>query len=537
MQHFNVIALRVDAEDTPLQQKLNKVATLIAYFGSASALLLFLVLLIEFLANLSNNDASSQIKGQEFVQILIVAVTIVVVAVPEGLPLAVTLALAFAMTRMLKDNNLVRVLRACETMGNASTICSDKTGTLTQNQMTVVAGILGPDGYFSEQDDSYLENEENVEESVSNDSRKVSRMKDYLSSLSSAQKDLIVQSVVQNSTAFENKDNKGDQSFIGSKTETALLQMTRNYMGMGDVATERSNAKVVQVIPFGSERKCMGTVVQLTDKQREYSKDSYRLYVKGASEILLEACCSIISRNENDALETNELSSEIRNKLEKTIYSYATHSLRTISLVYRDFESWPPKDAKTLDDDPKQADFTSVFEQMTLASIVGIMDPLRPGVKQAVTDCVKAGIIVRMVTGDNVVTARAIASECGIFKAGGLIIEGPKFRKLTTQQMDSILPRLQVLARSSPEDKQILVRRLKALGEVVAVTGDGTNDGPALKLADVGFSMGITGTEVAKEASAIILMDDNFSSIVKACSWGRCVNDAVKKFLQVRRLP
>jgi Ca2+-transporting ATPase len=169
---------------------------------------------------------------------------------------------------------------------------------------------------------------------------------------------------------------------------------------------------------------------------------------------------------------------------------------------------------------------------MVFLAIVGIQDPLRPGVREAVETCQKAGVTVRMVTGDNITTAKAIAADCGIFTAGGIVMEGPAFRKLSTRERDQIIPKLQVLARSSPEDKRILVKRLKELGETVAVTGDGTNDAPALKGADVGFSMGIAGTEVAKEASAIILMDDNFASIVKAMMWGRAVNDAVKKFLQ-----
>jgi Ca2+-transporting ATPase len=181
-------------------------------------------------------------------------------------------------------------------------------------------------------------------------------------------------------------------------------------------------------------------------------------------------------------------------------------------------------------------EFDDIFNEMIFIGVVGIMDPLRPGVAQAVADCRKAGVFVRMVTGDNVLTAKAIATECGIFTRGGIIMEGPRFRTLSSSQMDQIIPRLQVLARSSPEDKRILVKRLKEIGETVAVTGDGTNDGPALKMADVGFSMGIAGTEVAKEASSIILMDDNFASIVKAIMWGRCVSDAVKKFLQVEIL-
>jgi P-type Ca2+ transporter type 2C len=176
-----------------------------------------------------------------------------------------------------------------------------------------------------------------------------------------------------------------------------------------------------------------------------------------------------------------------------------------------------------------------MFDNMTWIGVVGIMDPLREGVATAVRDCQNAGVVVRMVTGDNVNTARAIAVQCGIF-SGGMVMEGPVFRSLSSTERSKIIPGLQVLARSSPEDKYILVKCLKALGETVAVTGDGTNDGPALRIADVGISMGITGTEVTKEASDIILMDDNFSSIVKAILWGRCIGDAVKKFLQVSSL-
>ena len=169
---------------------------------------------------------------------------------------------------------------------------------------------------------------------------------------------------------------------------------------------------------------------------------------------------------------------------------------------------------------------------MVLIAITGIEDPLRDGVRDAVAKCHRAGVTVKMCTGDNVLTARSIATQCGIFTKGGIIMEGPVFRRLNQQDRMEIVPRLQVLARSSPEDKKILVETLKKIGEIVGVTGDGTNDGPALKIANVGFSMGVAGTEVAKEASDIILMDDNFSSIVKAIMWGRCVNDAVRKFLQ-----
>ena len=204
--------------------------------------------------------------------------------------------------------------------------------------------------------------------------------------------------------------------------------------------------------------------------------------------------------------------------------------------MYKDYESWPPAHAEVSNSDSQHVEFASLLQDLVFLGVVGIQDPVRPGVPEAVKKAQHAGVVVRMVTGDNVVTARAIATECGIYTEGGVVMEGPVFRKLSEQAMNEMLPKLQVLARSSPEDKRILVTRLKALGETVAVTGDGTNDAPALKAADVGFSMGISGTEVAKEASAIVLMDDNFASIVTALKWGRAVNDAVQKFLQVRRL-
>ncbi|CEI89963.1 Putative Calcium-translocating P-type ATPase, PMCA-type [Rhizopus microsporus] len=314
---------------------------------------------------------------------------------------------------MLKDNNLVRVLAACETMGNATTVCSDKTGTLTQNRMAVVAGAFGSSFCF--------------EKSPKEEEEGVVAIANVPSHVSKSALDLINQSIAVNSTAFEGENEKGEPCFVGNKTETALLQFSR------DLHAEHYGA-------------------------------------------------SGVSEDSND---------------DQVPYEDLVHD-----------------------------------KNLTFIGVVGIEDPLREGVPEAVQACQRAGVFVRMVTGDNLVTAKSIAKQCGIYTPGGIVMEGPAFRKLPLAEMDAILPRLQVLARSSPEDKRILVSRLRELGDIVAVTGDGTNDGPALKMADVGFSMGIAGTEVAKEASSIILMDDNFSSIVKAIMWGRCVNDAVKKFLQ-----
>ncbi|KAF8474666.1 hypothetical protein BDZ91DRAFT_770099 [Kalaharituber pfeilii] len=519
-----MMALREDSDATPLQMKLNNLAEAIAKLGGGSALLLFLVLLIRFLVNLRGSTATSDEKGQNFMRILITSITVVVVAVPEGLPLAVTLALAFATTRMLKDNNLVRVLRACETMGNATTVCSDKTGTLTQNKMTVVAGTIGLQTSFGpEWDFSLDEDAKEQEERKDYKLPPVSGIADARDSLSPEVKNVLLQSIVANSTAFE-EDVDGKKDFIGSKTETALLGYAREYLGMGHLAAERANSPIIQLIPFDSGRKCMGAVVKLAN-------GTYRLYVKGASEILLAQCTRII-KDCSEPLDDIVLTSDNIDSLNEIIIQYASRSLRTIGLVYRDFPQWPPSGARVQSDNHTQAEFTDIFTDMTFFGVVGIQDPLRPGVKEAVDDCRHAGVVVRMVTGDNVMTAKAIARDCGILTSGGIVMEGPKFRQLSPHEMERIIPRLQVLARSSPEDKRILVKKLKELGETVAVTGDGTNDGPALKGADVGFSMGIAGTEVAKEASAIILMDDNFASIVKALMWGRAVNDAVKKFLQ-----
>ncbi|KAF3042849.1 hypothetical protein E8E11_007014 [Didymella keratinophila] len=526
-----LMSLREDAEVTPLQSKLNVLATYIAKLGSAAALLLFVVLFIEFLVHLRGSNATASEKGQNFLDILIVAITVIVVAVPEGLPLAVTLALAFATTRMLKDNNLVRLLRSCETMGNATTICSDKTGTLTQNKMTVVAGSLGTALRFgdhklkaSSHDPAPIDDGtkgKNVESSVEGPND-VSAS-EFAATISKDVKELLEQSIVQNTTAFEG-DAGGPDAFVGSKTETALLGFARDHLGMGNLAEERSNANIVQVVPFDSAIKCSAAVAKLTDGQ-------YRMYVKGASEILLGKCDKIVT-DASKELVARPMTGDNREALEHVITAYASRSLRTIGLVYRDFESWPPRESKASEDDPSQAVFTDIFQKMTFLAVVGIQDPLRDSVKEAVKDCQHAGVYVRMVTGDNVLTAKAIAEDCGILVPGGVVMEGPTFRKLSKKDMDAVIPKLCVLARSSPEDKRRLVKRLKELGETVAVTGDGTNDAPALKTADVGFSMGIAGTEVAKEASAIILMDDNFASIVKALLWGRAVNDAVKKFLQ-----
>lgn len=496
-----LLSMQTDPEETPLQEKLNAIAESIAKMGSLAALLMFVVLFIRFLAQLPGSPLTAAQKGQEFLTILITAITIVVVAVPEGLPLAVTLALAFATIRMVKDNNLVRVLKACETMGGATAICSDKTGTLTQNRMTIVAGSFTSE--FQVDPDS-------------NSDTKVQSAEQFAQNLSPECKELAIQSIAVNSSAFEEAVSENNSDiFVGSKTETALLNFARNYLGLGPLAAQRETYKVLRVYPFDSAKKFMATVIALPE-------GGVRVLVKGAAEVMVGLCTSIF----DESTGTAPITSDQVEMFQDRIATYASQSLRTIGLIYRDFpdmQEWNP---------PKHREH-AMFTNMSLLGIVGIQDPLRPGVKKAVLDCQNAGVIVRMVTGDNVGTARAIAQDCGILQNDTeVVMEGPVFRKMSETEMKKMLPSLRVLARSSPEDKKLLVRTLRDMGDTVAVTGDGTNDAPALKTADVGFSMGIAGTEVAKEASDIIIMDDNFSSIVKAIIWGRTVNDAVKKFLQ-----
>jgi len=528
-------SLQVEHDVTPLQVRLEKLAKQITKVGVVLALIMFVVLFIRFLVNLKHNtdeptakDQSFQ-KGQIFLNdVLIISLTVLVIVVPEGLPLAVTLALAFAATRMIRDNNLVRRLKSCETMGNATAICSDKTGTLTQNKMKVVAGTIGAHLQFPQKAEPVALSTEPVEP-LSREEKvnpgEVGDLFEPVERMSRGIKDLLEDSIAINSTAFEAEEH-GKQIFIGSNTESALLQFARDHLGMGPAAIKRANATITQLVPFDAARKCMATVVRL-------AYGTHRMYVKGAPEVLLGKCTRIMEDTIHGVSDV-PITTEHISALQNIVTSYASRSLRTIALLYRDFDKWPPDDARTVDKDSGEVAVDDVLKDLVFLAVVGIQDPLRDDVIEAVQACRRAGITVRMVTGDNVWTARAIARESGILLPDELVMEGSEFRALSESEAAEKIPHLRVLARSSSEDKRLLVTLLKNRGEVVAVTGDGTNDAPALAAADIGFSMGISGTEIAREAASIILMDDNFSSIVKAIMWGRAINDAVRKFLQVR---
>ncbi|KAG9135306.1 hypothetical protein Leryth_015207 [Lithospermum erythrorhizon] len=474
-------------DETPLQVKLNGVATIIGKIGLFFAVITFAVL-VQGMFTHKMKEGSWSLSGDDAVEILeyfAIAVTIVVVAVPEGLPLAVTLSLAFAMKKMMNDKALVRHLAACETMGSATTICSDKTGTLTTNHMTVVKTCVA-------------EKIQDVGDSVSSP---ISDIPDFSVRL-------LLESIFNNTAGDVVKNKDGKVEILGSPTEAALLEFGIKLGG--DYHAQRQASDVTKVEPFNSAKKRMGVVIELPG-------GSFRAHCKGASEIILAACDKFIDSN-GQVVPLDETSV---NYLSNTIELFACEALRTLCLAYKEIEG----------------EFSGASaipsEGYTCIGIIGIKDPVRPGVKESVAICRSAGITVRMVTGDNINTAKAIARECGILTDDGIAIEGPEFREKNEKELYEIIPKLQVMARSSPLDKHTLVRHLRTtFQEVVAVTGDGTNDAPALHEADIGLAMGISGTEVAKESADVIILDDNFSTIVTVAKWGRSVYVNIQKFVQ-----
>ncbi|XP_052635240.1 LOW QUALITY PROTEIN: plasma membrane calcium-transporting ATPase 3 [Harpia harpyja] len=499
-------------EKSVLQGKLTKLAVQIGKAGLVMSAVTVIILVLYFVIETFVVEGRpwlaecTPVYVQYWVKFFIIGVTVLVVAVPEGLPLAVTISLAYSVKKMMRDNNLVRHLDACETMGNATAICSDKTGTLTTNRMTVVQAFLGDTHFRSPPDPS---------------------------SIAPRTLDLLVQAIAINS-AYTTKilppeTAGGLPRQVGNKTECALLGLVlalrRDYEA---VRAQVPEERLYKVYTFNSVRKSMSTVTRLP-------AGGFRLYSKGASEILLRRCCAILGvGGEARAFGPRDREDVVR----KVVEPMAAAGLRTLVLAFRDFPPVP---------EPPWDDEAAIVGELTCIAVVGIEDPVRPEVPEAIRKCQRAGITVRMVTGDNLNTARAIAAKCGILPAGEdwLCLEGKEFNRrirnekgeIEQERLDKVWPKLRVLARSSPTDKHTLVKGIidSTVGDqrqVVAVTGDGTNDGPALKKADVGFAMGIAGTDVAKEASDIILTDDNFSSIVKAVMWGRNVYDSISKFLQ-----
>lgn len=425
---------------------------------------------------LDPNSWVSLETAEHILQYFMVAVTLVVVAVPEGLPMSVTLSLALSMRRMLKANNLVRKMHACETMGATTVICTDKTGTLTQNQMQISqTNFYGVAGQRLGDD----------EESK-----------------------LIVESITSNSTAFLDFSDPNKAVALGNPTEGALL-LWLNAKGI-NYLSERENVKIVEQLPFSTERKYMATIVE----SEALGNGKKVLYIKGAPEIILGKCAVIQAASGSTPV------TEMKKDIEEQLLQYQNQAMRTLGFAYKIVDG--PVSMKEIGND------------LIFQGITAISDPVREDVPDAVKECLEAGIQVKIVTGDTYGTAREIGRQIGIWKdekdSDKNIITGPEFEALSDEAALERVKSLKIMCRARPTDKQRLVSLLKDSGEIVAVTGDGTNDAPALNYADVGLSMG-SGTSVAKEASDITLLDDSFSSIATAVMWGRSLYKNIQRFI------
>lgn len=472
-------------EPTPLNIQLTRLAKLIGRIGFAVATVTFVVFvtkdLYQYIKLAHTIDSFDEYVSiaQIVLKYFMMAVTLIVVAVPEGLPMSVTLSLALNMRRMLSTNNLVRKMHASETMGAITVICTDKTGTLTQNQMQVYEPKF------------YSLNEGHT-------------LTDDTSSR------LIVEGISANSTAFLEEESAASKlKGVGNPTEVALLLWLHskgyNYLSI------REAAPVLDQLTFSTERKFMATIVESPQLGKKI------LYVKGAPEIVLHRCKDIVMPTANVS------TSELRTTIESQLTTYQNMAMRTLGFAY-----------KILDEKEEYDCIDEVAaNDLSFLGVVAISDPVRPDVPEAVAECRAAGIDVKIVTGDTPGTATEIARQIGLWTAEDTErnrISGAEFAALSDEEALERVMELKVMSRARPTDKQRLVQLLQQKGAVVAVTGDGTNDAPALNYAQVGLSMG-SGTSVAKEASDITLLDDSFASISTAVMWGRSLYRNIQRFI------
>ena len=455
---------------TPLDKQLNTLASFITKASYVIAAIIFVARTVIYLTDHPVLDWLS--FGSYLLSTAMIAVTVIVVAVPEGLPMSVTLSLAMSMKRMLANNNLVRKMHACETMGAATVICTDKTGTLTQNQMRVNTAD------FSYAPDSNV-------------------------------KEIIAEGIAANSTAHLDEGANGVK-VLGNPTEGALLLWLADQ-GV-DYAELRNRAHVVEQLTFSTERKYMATVVDSPLLNHRV------VYVKGAPEYVMNFCSQMVTAQGLVPMESS------RPAVEAKLLQYQNQAMRTLGFAY----------ALVGPDEPYFiAGHLSPHIRLTFLGVTAIADPVRKEVPEAVAECLNAGIKVKIVTGDTPATAREIARQISLWKpedGDRNIITGTEFANLSDKELLERIPDLKVIARARPMDKERLVKLLQSQDEVVAVTGDGTNDAPALNAAQVGLSMG-DGTSVAKEASDITIIDNSFGSITKAVLWGRSLYRNIQKFI------
>lgn len=494
-KHREMVTTVEDDLETPLQARLVVVAEALGKLGFLAGALLTTSLVVHTGVNgILNAEWGDEYWG-DIISAVILGITVLVVAIPEGLPLALTLSMAYSILRMKKENIFVRHLKGCEVMGAATNILSDKTGTLTQNRMNVTSAML-----FGREDSQ---------------------------SLTAAEQLFIAETVARNSTAFAAEQG----GFLGNQTECALLTMAQhwgyNYESL------RVPDKITHQFPFTPITKRMTTVYDLDEK-------GLAVYCKGAGEVVLEHCTSVLGPGQ----EPSELTYEAKSILKAQFRELASQCLRVLALAYK------PATLQSLGTGTQ----CEIESELYFLGFVGIEDPLRPESSACVAKCQAAHIVVRMLTGDSAETAVKVAKLANILpehSAEGAVMEGPELRarvgglsiiydesgqisNFEVTDLSSfrcIMSELRVLARCTPEDKLLLVVGLRALGEVVAVTGDGSNDAAALKHSDIGLAM-ISGTPLAKESSDIILLDDNFESVVNSVKWGRNVYASIRKFLQ-----
>ncbi len=464
---------------TPLNIQLGRLGGLITKASYAIAALIILGRVLVYFTQLDG----APFEWLDFIGYMLgtamIAVTLIVVAVPEGLPMSVTLSLALSMKRMLSTHNLVRKMHACETMGACSVICTDKTGTLTENQMRI-----HETQFYGLPDSQQLGTDPS------------SRM--------------ISENIAVNSTAFLDHSHPDKVKALGNPTEGALLLWLADQQI--NYATVREECTVVEQLPFSTERKYMATVLRSPQLGKKI------LYVKGAPEIVLGLCQQIYTT------EKVKPAAELTDSIQSQLLAYQNQAMRTLGFAYKELTS--------VDDSPFE-DGRLKLHDLTFLGITAISDPVRADVPAAVQSCLHAGIQVKIVTGDTPGTAKEIGRQIGIWDTSATDrshLTGPEFAALSDQELLDRVEDLRIMSRARPMDKQRLVKALQEKGEVVAVTGDGTNDAPALKAAQVGLSMG-DGTSVAKEASAITILDNSFASITRAVMWGRSLYQNIQRFI------